>query len=221
MKQAGFDVLFTANNHSADTGKKGIINTLDQVSEAGFYFTGTFRDSVERAVAYPLIIEKNNIRLAVLNYTYGTNGMSVPAPTVVNLIDTLQIRKDLEKARLLEPDFIIASMHWGEEYQSKENQYQRTLATFLAENGASLIIGSHPHVIQPFGYVYTAEGDSVPVIYSVGNFISNQRDRYKDGGVIFETVLVKQVDGSIDILSAGYEPVWVNCFHDQGKFITG
>lgn len=216
LRQAGFDVLFMANNHSADTGKKGIINTLDHVHEAGFYYTGTFRDPVEREITYPLILEKNNIRLALLNYTYGTNGLPVPAPTCVNLIDTVQIRKDIEKAKLFEPDFIIASMHWGEEYQSKENREQQRLARFLADLGTDLIIGSHPHVIRPFKYIHTAEGDSVPVIYSVGNFISNQRDRYKDGGVAFEAIIVKGPDG-ISLLSVAYEPVWVNCFYEHSK----
>lgn len=184
--------------------------------EAGFYYTGTFRDPVEREITYPLILEKNNIRLALLNYTYGTNGLPVPAPTCVNLIDTVQIRKDIEKAKLFEPDFIIASMHWGEEYQSKENREQQRLARFLADLGTDLIIGSHPHVIRPFKYIHTAEGDSVPVIYSVGNFISNQRDRYKDGGVAFEAIIVKGPDG-ISLLSVAYEPVWVNCFYEHSK----
>jgi poly-gamma-glutamate synthesis protein (capsule biosynthesis protein) len=193
-KRAGFDIFITANNHSLDGGKKGLERTIDVLDKAGIIRTGTFKDSIQRAIEYPLIIEKNNIRLAILNYTYGTNGLVVRPPNIVNYIDTTVILKDISKARLAEPDFIIMTLHWGLEYQREENKQQRDLAGFLIKNGVDAIIGSHPHVVQPIRKYYNNFSDSSsynPVVYSLGNFISNQGDRYRDGGLMVEIELQK------------------------------
>ena len=208
LQDAGFDVLLTANNHTLDRGRQGMERTLDVLDSIGMPHTGTFRDSAEWNSQYPLIVEKNNFRLALLNYTYGTNGITVEKPNVVNRIDTVRMIADLAKAHELNPDFIITCIHWGEEYKNKENASQRQLATFLARNGSRLIVGAHPHVVQPFAYIPVSGCDSVPVAYSLGNFISNQRDRYRDGGIILEVTLVK-TDSIVTLLSVGYEPFWV------------
>lgn len=212
LKETGFDVLFMANNHTADRGRKGIEATIGRIREAGLFHTGTFRDSTDRADHHPLIVEKKNIRLAFLNYTYGTNGMPVRKPNSVNTTDTVQIREDLEKARRLRPDYIITCMHWGYEYQEKAHAEQRELARFLAENGTDMIIGSHPHVVQPYDEIINHAGDTIPVIYSLGNFISNQQWRRSDGGILFEAVLVKDRERTRRVSSA-YEPFWVNRFN--------
>jgi len=193
-RNAGFDVFITANNHSLDGGKKGVERTIDVLDNNGIIRTGTFKDSIQRAIEYPLIIEKNNIRLAILNYTYGTNGLVVRPPNIVNYIDTVVIIKDIAKARLAEPDFIFVTLHWGLEYQRNENSQQRELADYLLENGADAIIGSHPHVIQPIRKYYNNPADSSSfnlVVYSLGNFISNQGDRYRDGGLMVKVELQK------------------------------
>lgn len=216
LKECGFDVLFTANNHAVDMGKKGLENTLSYIDNLGFKYTGTFRDSTERANNYPLIIEANNIRLALLNYTYDTNGMPVYYPNIVNEIDTVLMKKDLEKAISLNPDYVITCIHWGIEYKTKENSTQRSLARFLSDNGTDIIIGSHPHVVQPYDEIVTESGKVVPVIYSLGNFISNQRDRYCDGGIAFELNLTKS-DNQVSVQSTSYEPLWVNRFYVNGK----
>lgn len=213
LKEAGFDVLFTANNHTADKGKKGIEGTIDRIREVGLLHTGSFKDSVDKAENYPLRVEKNNIRLAFLNYTYSTNGMPVYKPNLVNLTDTAQIRDDLAKARGQQPDYIITCMHWGYEYHEKEHAEQRELARFLAENGTDLIVGAHPHVVQPYDEIVNNAGDTIPVIYSLGNFISNQQWRRADGGILFEVVLVKK-EGRTSRISSAYEPFWVNRFDD-------
>lgn len=218
LKWAGFDLLFTANNHTADQGQKGIEGTLDRIKEQGLLHTGSFKDSVERAEHYPLIVERNNIRLAFLNYTYGTNGMPVRKPNIVNITDTLLILEDLEKARQKQPDYIITCMHWGYEYHQKEHAEQRELARFLAENGTNLIIGSHPHVVQPYDELINQAGDTIPVIYSLGNFISNQQWRRSDGGIVFEVILVKQGEKTSRFSSA-YEPFWVNRFNDSVRTV--
>ena len=208
LQDAGFDILLTANNHTLDRGKKGMGRTLDMLDSIGMLHTGTFRDSAEWKAYYPLIVERNNFRFALLNYTYSTNGIAVEKPNVVNFIDTARMVADLAKARDLQPDYIIVCMHWGEEYKNKENAMQRQLAALLARNGCNLVVGSHPHVVQPFAKIPACDGDSVPVAYSLGNFISNQRDRYRDGGITFELTLTK-TDSIVTLHSMGYEPFWV------------
>jgi poly-gamma-glutamate synthesis protein (capsule biosynthesis protein) len=192
-RNAGFDVFLTANNHSIDRGKKGLERTINVLDSIGIIHTGTFIDCENRDTFYPLIIEKNNIRLAVLNYSYGTNGLKVSEPNIVNYLDTTVIARDLVKAELADPDFIIVTMHWGMEYQRTENKEQTELAAFLFKNGANIIIGSHPHVIQPVRNFYPGNDtvDHRLVVYSLGNFISNQRERYRNGGLIFRFELEK------------------------------
>ena len=208
LQDAGFDVLLTANNHALDRGKRGLERTLDVLDSIGMLHTGTFRNTDERNANYPLILEKNNFRLALLNDTYSTNGFAVEKPNVVNYIDTFRMAVDLARARELKLDFIITCIHWGEEYKNKENATQRQLAAFLARNGCNLVVGMHPHVVQPIAKIPVASGDSVPVAYSLGNFISNQRDRYRDGGITLELTLTK-TDSVVTIQSIGYEPFWV------------
>jgi len=192
VKDAGFNVIGTANNHSLDRGKQGLERTLVVLDSMGLKYLGTYKDTSERERKYPLFIVKNGMVIAFLTYTYGTNMLVEEAPNVVNRIDTLQIAADIIQAKYAFPDFIIALMHWGIEYENKENAEQRELARFLASKGVNLIVGSHPHVVQPFSKISVPEyRDSVPVIYSLGNFFSNQRDRYKDGGIIFDITLEK------------------------------
>jgi poly-gamma-glutamate capsule biosynthesis protein CapA/YwtB (metallophosphatase superfamily) len=215
IKQAGFDVIVTANNHSADRGTKGIVGTIDALEKYGFNHTGTFKNADERALNYPLILEKNNIKIAVLNCTYGTNGLPVPTPLIVNIIDTAEIRKDIKKAREKGAEIVILTIHWGIEYENEPNKEQKKLAKWFLENGIDVVMGSHPHVIQPAVWeTYTPKNDSVSrkglVVYSLGNFISNQRDRYRDGGMLFEfTIRKNKFSKKIDIQNAGFYPTWV------------
>ncbi|MEX0986012.1 MAG: CapA family protein [Bacteroidales bacterium] len=204
LKKTGFDILVNANNHSLDRRSKGLERTLDVLDTTGLIQTGVFRDALERRLRYPLIVEKNRIRLALLNYTYGTNGIPVTPPNIVNYIDTTEIKNDLRKAATAEPDFTIVLMHWGLEYQLTENSSQIELAKFLFKNGADAIIGSHPHVVQPIRKI---EGGKL-VVYSLGNMISNQRKRYSDGGILVELTLEKS--DSTRITDYSYLPVWVH-----------
>ena len=194
-KNAGFDILINANNHCLDRGSKGLERTIEVLNAKGIIHTGTFTDEEEREKTYPLIVEKNGIRLAILNYTYGTNGLKVREPNIVNYIDTSVIRQDIQRARLAEPDFVFVTIHWGIEYQRDENSGQDDLAAYLLANGADAVIGSHPHVVQPMKeYGDSSLNDSKKnlVVYSLGNFISNQRNRYTDGGIMVELDLEKK-----------------------------
>ncbi len=197
LKLAGFDLLVTANNHANDAGKKGVIQTIKTLSDYGFYQTGTFTDSLDRIDNYPLIVYKGSFKLAFLNYTYGTNGIKTQPPVIVNLIDEKQIEKDIAKAKLFSPDAIIVIMHWGYEYHLKESKKQSALAKKMIGWGADLIIGSHPHVIQPIRTETAITKDSTLreelVVYSMGNFISNQTKPNTDGGLMVEVELTKNI----------------------------
>ena len=175
LKDTGFDILLTANNHTLDQGTKGLELTIGALENRGLQHTGSFRDSADWANNHPLMTQKNGFNLAFLNYTYGTNGFTVRPPVMVNYMDTLQVADDLAKCRTMAADFIIACVHWGEEYQNKENAAQRQFADFLASHGCNLIVGAHPHVVQPIHRIAVEEADSVLVAWSLGNFVSNQR----------------------------------------------
>ncbi len=208
LKNAGFNVLVNANNHALDRGGEGLERTQEVTGNKGLILTGSFISSGHRKQTYPLILEKNDILLAMLNYTYGTNGLQADTPYIVNYIDTLMIQRDIEKVKLVEPDFVIATVHWGKEYQRQEDPGQRELAEFLFRHGVDVIIGSHPHVVQPVKYTRTDTGFFHLVVYSLGNFISNQRDRYRDGGIIFGLELEKT--DRTRISGIDYLPVWVH-----------
>lgn len=205
LRLAGFDVLVTANNHSNDAKAQGVIHTIDVLEQNNFYQTGTFKNQLDRDLFYPLIVYKNGFRLAFLNYTYDTNNMKTVPPTKVNEIKEDLIKKDMMVARRLNPDFIIVLMHWGKEYQLQENKRQQELAELLFEEGADLIVGSHPHVIQPIKEQTSMQADSstrkVLVSYSLGNFISNQKKLNTDGGLVLEVELRKNINQDITYLN--------------------
>lgn len=207
LRIAGFDLMMTANNHSNDSGAPGVINTIEVLEESGFYHTGTFQNREEMEAYYPLIVYKKGFKLAFLNYTYSTNGIRTRHPSVVNPIDSAQISRDLRVARDLQPDAIIVMMHWGKEYQLVENKEQRKLTKQLLEGGADLIIGAHPHVVQPARWE-TADGEQeVLVAYSLGNFISGQLKQHTDGGIMVEVELSK-ANGQTTVEEAAFIPVW-------------
>ena len=218
VKYAGFDVLVNSNNHSVDRGRKGVERTIKILDSMQLIHTGTFRDSTVRSRTYPLIIEKNGFRLSLLNYTYGTNGIPIPKPVVVNLIDTVQMKKDFIKAKNQNPDAIIVFLHWGIENQNLHNKTQIELAKFCFKHGAKLVIGSHPHVLQPMEW--RKENDQL-VVYSLGNFVSNMLNRYQYGGaavlIDLEKINGKDAVSKTTIKNASYELEWV--YRDgKGKY---
>ncbi len=213
LKTAGFDVIVTANNHSNDGGLAGVEHTIDVLKEKGFFQTGTFKNGDDRSFSYPLIVYKNGFKIAFLNATYGTNGIPDHAPTSVNLLDTLEMRRDFETARAMGPDFIIVVAHWGLEYQLLPNAEQKKMAQFFAENGADLIVGAHPHVVQPIDNqrftLKNGDQKDIVVAWSLGNFISNQQQPNTDGGILFRATLVKNSEPkSCRVVDHGYLPVF-------------
>ena len=213
LRQAGFDMMVTANNHSNDAGLNGVVNTINTLDQLGFYHTGTFQSAEEKEAYYPLIVYKNDFKLAFLNYTYGTNGLKTKPPSIVNLIDEKQIEADLETTKTLQPDIIIVVMHWGNEYQLIESKEQSNLAKKIFNWGGDLIIGAHPHVVQPIReQEIIRSGETAKkglVAYSLGNFISGQRRENTDGGLMLEIELTKDRNNGKTLLGDhNYIPVW-------------
>lgn len=192
IKEAGFDVLLTANNHCLDRRQKGLQRTIMMLDSLHIPHLGTYKDEQQRQEHYPLLICKKGFRIALLNYTFGTNGIKVTPPNVVNYIDRKTISEDIRKAQSWHPDVLIACMHWGIEYQSLPSREQRELAHWMIQQGVTHIIGSHPHVVQPLEMeTDSIDGTQHIIVYSLGNFISNMSKINTDGGLLFTLELEK------------------------------
>ena len=211
LKSAGVDVLVTANNHSADRGKAGIIKTIDVLDSLEIPHTGTYKSSDDRSKNSPLILEKNGLRVALINYTYGTNGLPVPPPTIVDRINLKEIAKGIKKAQKSYVDQIIVFTHWGLEYQSNPSEKQVDLYKFCIDNGADIVIGSHPHVVQRI----EKHKDSF-IAYSLGNFVSNQRKPKTDGGLMVNMTLSKS-NKTTWVSDASYTLTWVYTPNEKGR----
>ena len=198
----GTDVAILANNHCCDKGGRGIRSTIAQLDKLGIAHTGVFLSEEEQQRNAILRIEQNGIKLALVSYTYGTNGMPCPRKYRVNCIDTVRMAKEIELAEV-GSDCVIACMHWGYEYTHQPSHEQRTLAEFLQRKGVDIIVGTHPHVVQP----YTANDRQI-TIYSLGNFVSNQRKSDTDGGILAEIEIEKGAD-SLCHYSMRAIPIWV------------
>lgn len=208
IRDAGFDVLLTANNHSLDSGRKGLERTIRMLDSLRIPHCGTYATPEARQKEYPLLIEKKGFRLALLNYTYGTNGLVVKEPNVVNYIDTTIIARDIVAAQAMQPDAIICCIHWGQEYQTRQNREQEQLADWLLAHGVTHIIGSHPHVVQPIEVRGTEETGRHLVVYSLGNYLSNMMNKNCDGGLMVTLELEK--DSVTRMKDASYQLVWVS-----------
>ena len=224
LKSLGFDLLLTANNHCMDTGFQGLSRTLDVLDEAGLAHVGTSR-TLEEAQSDITVADVGGISVAFLGYTYGTNGipLSGDAPFCVNLFntdymtslstpDTDRLLRDMAAARALETDLIAVMIHWGVEYRVEQNEYQERLADLLIENGADLVLGGHPHVLQPMEQrtVTGADGRGHTgfVCYSLGNFISSQNYALTDTTVVLTLELTRDnVTGEAAVTDWTYVPL--------------
>lgn len=206
LKNSGFNVLLTANNHAIDRGEYGVERTIRQLKKRNLLFAGCYLNKDQRDSIYPLIIESKGIKIALLNCTYGTNHKKVSGSNFINYIDTLEIVDDIRKANRLGVDFRVMTIHWGNEYVLHANEFQTNLSKFLVNNGINLIIGSHPHVVQNAEILYDKDNLPVPVFYSLGNFISNQRELNTNGGVIIKVEIDTK---SKKIRNTSFLPVYV------------
>ncbi|MDR2860109.1 MAG: CapA family protein [Mediterranea sp.] len=207
IKDAGFDVLLTANNHCLDRGRDGLERTVLMLDSLRILSVGTYVNEEDRTNRYPLLIEQNGFRISLLNYTYGTNGIPVTPPNVVNFIDKEVMEKDIETAKAQQPDAIIVCIHWGEEYRLLPENHQRELADWMLSKGVTHIIGGHPHVVQPIELRTDAVNNTKHlVVYSLGNFISNMSAPNTDGGLLVRLELEK--DSVTRVNDCKYAMVW-------------
>lgn len=217
LRDIGVDVVSTANNHCMDKGYSGLVSTLDFLDEYGLSHMGTSRSEEEQDTI--LVKDVNGIKIAFLSYTYGTNGITVPSDKSysVNLIDKEIIKEHIKLAKAQNVDVICVNMHWGTEYRLKQTSTQEDLADFLFENGVDIILGSHPHVLEPMEKrTITLEDGSTKdgfVIYSLGNFVSGQIYANTKSTVILDIQITKSNDGKISIDSVNYTPVYL---YDKG-----
>lgn len=208
LKECGFDIFLTANNHILDKGVKGTLRTITVLDSIGVRHTGSYKNSVTRRTDTPLMITGKGVRVALLNYTYGTNGITVKAGCIINYIDTALIRRDIAAAKELDADIIIAALHWGNEYQTLPDKRQKELAEWLHESGVRIVIGSHPHVIQPIKTDMDENGNIENItLFSLGNFISNMQTKMTMGSIIFRFELEKKGD-SVIISSPRYAKIF-------------
>jgi poly-gamma-glutamate synthesis protein (capsule biosynthesis protein) len=208
-KNAGIDYLVTANNHAADRGRQGIISTINKLDSIGIPHTGTFLNSACRDSLTPLMIHRNGASIALLNYTFSTNGIKVPEPVIVNMLDNELITNDVNKAKNKKADIIVLFLHWGTEYDTIPAKTQTVLVEYFQSLGVDMVIGSHPHVLQKM--VWNKNDGNMKdrlVVYSLGNFVSNQRKPKTDGGSMVRVELTKNGDKYI-ISNAGYYLTWV------------
>ncbi|WP_308749258.1 CapA family protein [uncultured Anaerococcus sp.] len=223
LKETGFDIVSTANNHSMDTELEGVFSTMEAAKEAGLDYVGSFKDKSDRI----LFKEVKGIKLAFLAYTYGCNGrenLIVPREEVENLgylSDEDQIKKDIGRAKAQGADFVIVYPHWGIEYQSMPNEAQITLGRKMIDWGADLVIGNHPHVVEPVEVYQAEDGRKGLIAYALGNFISyqnyeNSKDIRVEHSLALEIDLEKDMtSGNKKIADVKLHPIWVGTYYNE------
>ncbi len=220
LKTVGFDLLSTVGNHSMDTYFDGLVRTLDVLDAAGMQHIGTYR--TEEEAGQIKVIDVGGIKMALIGYTYGTNGIPLgDHPYAVNVfaedyteesvdIDYERIADDLEKAKNTGADFIAVYMHWGQEYSTTPSEQQKELADYLFEHGATLVLGGHVHVPQPMETRALPDGRTGYLCYCLGNFISNQFDRYTNLTAAANIELTKNGEtGAVTVSNVSYVPMFM------------
>ena len=215
----GFDVVNLANNHMLDKTAKGLAEAIDFWDGTGLVRTGAYKDAQDlETVEY---IEKNGLKIGLVGITQYTNGLVLPSDSPLKYIltsDEATIERKIKAAKA-QCDVVLVNVHWGSEYTTTPSQDQRNLAKKMADWGANVIIGHHPHVLQPVEWIETGDGTRTLVAYSLGNFISQQNtaarviggmlhyditkdfetDKVTVGNVRFETIVTHYVSGSHDV----------------------
>ncbi|MGB4587875.1 MAG: CapA family protein [Clostridiaceae bacterium] len=238
LKNTGFDLISTINNHSLDTGKKGVLSTLEELHSRGFLTIGTYKDENEEKYTIKII---NEMKIGFTAFTSGyvtdrdITLNTIPSKGIkdqLNVMDITnvndafkKIKVQIEQMKVEKCDFIVVILHWGTEYQESPNRFQKELAQKLIDEGVGLILGSHPHLVQSMEFMKSSDKSREGlVVYSMGNFLSNQRNEIlniegTENGLISITTLARNEKGSVYIEKAEYIPTWVNLFEKNSKFI--
>ena len=218
LRFAGFDLVVMSNNHNCDAGVRGIWETLDRVEEAGLIHTGTFRN--EREPRF-VLVEVNGIRFGLMSYATYFNKKDAHLTnegvrTLLNPYDPESAARDAAAAREAGAEYLLVYIHWGTEYTNTPNEKQYRIARELADAGFDFIVGSHPHALQPFDSVTSADGRTVPVIYSMGNFVSHQKKTVTKDTLILRLAFGRDEAGKVVLAEQGYIPCRV--FKRFGEF---
>lgn len=213
LKDIGVDVISLAGNHALDYGYSGICRTIDVLDNVGISHLGTYKSAEDQDKI--LIKDFKGVKIAFINYTYGTNGLPVPSdkPYCLNLIDKDLISKQIKQAKGQNVDMIVACMHWGTEYKTSANDEQKELADFLFKSGVDIILGNHPHVLEPMEKKTITLDDGstkdVFVVYALGNFTADQRAEITRDSAILNLDITKDSDGKILINKVSYVPIYM------------
>lgn len=206
LKDAGFDLFLTANNHCLDRHDKGARRTLTALDSLRVDHIGTYHDAADRRQKVPFIKDINGIKFGFLNYTYGTNGIEPTQGAEVALIDKPRMAEEIKLTREAGAEIVVVAIHWGVEYVLLQNRNQEEIADFLIDQGVDMIIGGHPHVIQPMKVVRNEkENKDVLLVYSLGNFISNMNTADTRGGALVRARVERDADGKARFVKADYD----------------
>lgn len=210
LTNSGFDLLLSANNHILDRRDKGVRRSISTFEKKGVPYLGVYRNQAHRDSILPMIHDVNGFKVAFLNYTYGTNGIKKTTDIVIDYIDRDLIASDVSKAREKGAEIVAVCIHWGDEYKLLPNSSQKELAQYIADLGVELIIGSHPHVIQPMEISYNEKNrHNYFIVYSLGNFISAMRTTDTRGGAMVKVTLARDVLNRPYVYDASYRLVFV------------
>lgn len=210
LKKVGFDLFLTANNHMLDRDDYGLRRTLAVLDTLGVDYIGTYNNVTERTEKVPFIKTINGIKFAFLNYTYGTNGIRAKEGAEVAYINDKKMKEEIALAKKAGAEMIVVAIHWGVEYVLNENAEQRRVAQLLLDNGVDMVIGGHPHVVQPMRMVDNpSTGKKSLVVYSLGNFISNMDKPDTRGGASVTAVVERDAEGNPQITDVAYDTFFV------------
>jgi len=215
LAEAGFDVVQTANNHCLDRREKGLVRTLLALDAEGLMHVGTRADP---DLDPTLWVDVGGLGIAFLAYTFSTNGIPLPPgrEAIVGMIDPARMLADIAAARTAGADLVVVGCHWGEEYRHVPESGTVNLAHDLIEGGADVVLGGHPHFIQPYETLTTTDGREGFVVYSLGNFLSNMRKRYQDAGIVLLLDFEAVPGVGISLVDVGYVPTWVDATDETG-----
>lgn len=209
LSKSGFDMFLTANNHTLDKGDRGLHQTINQLDTLKLDHVGTYHNIQDREKALPIIRDINSFKVGFLNYTYGTNGITPTTNVVVDYINRKKMASDIKKTREAGAEIICVCIHWGEEHKLLPDNSQKSLADFLISQNVDLIIGSHPHVVQPIEIrTNPNNGRNVLLVYSLGNFVSNMTQANTRGGMLVKIMLTRDEQGQANVGTADYRLIF-------------
>lgn len=209
LVEAGFDLLLTANNHTLDARDRGLKRTVSILDSIAIPHIGTYSNAESRSQEIPLVINIKGFKVGFLNYTYGTNGISIQGDVIVDYIDKQVMADDIAATRKAGAEILCVAVHWGDEYKLLPNSSQKELAKWLCDKGVDIIFGGHPHVIQPMELLDNpVTGRKTALFYSLGNFISNMKTRDTRGGAISRVTLRRDSIGTAYVDELNYQLVY-------------